>query len=70
MEFKEEICDSLCETLRKTRKYSDLVSLVYQEFFENDDEIVTATFTNGSKKVIDVTMDSGYAMIRDIIENL
>jgi len=64
-EDKEAICDLLCKTLQKTRGCSDLLSLD----LNREDEIVTATFENGSQK-INIACDSGMAMIRDIVNHL
>ncbi len=64
-EDKETICKLLCKVLQKTRGASDLVSLTY----DSKSEIVTATFEGGTKK-INVAMDSGTAMILDIVNYL
>ena len=63
---KKEIVKSLCETLRLTRDQEDLVSLDYEKQ-TNGEEIVTAIYDGGGKKTAVVTMDSGIAMIRDIL---
>lgn len=68
MEDYQAICDSLCETLKQTRQYDDLRELVH--FFNCGDRRVWAIFKNGSKREINVTMDSGIAMIKDILRNL
>lgn len=65
-ENKQEICDYLCEALVRTRQYDDLVSLTY----DKDQEIVTAKFENGGRILINVNMDSGWAMIKDIVGQL
>lgn len=64
-EDKETICKLLCVALQKTRGVADLVSLDY----DSESEIVTAIFESGIKK-INVAMDSGMAMIRDIVNRL
>jgi len=64
-EDKETICKLLCVALQKTRGAADLVSLAY----DSESEVVTATFESGIKK-INVAMDSGMAMIRDIVNRL
>jgi hypothetical protein len=63
MENKQLICKKLVPVLQLTRNLYDLMDLDY----DPDKEIVTATYVNGSKKEINVRMDSGTAMIRDII---
>lgn len=65
-ENKQEICDSLCATLQKTRDQRDLLSLTFDEALE----IVIAEYTDGDKKEINVWGDSGIALIKDIIEEL
>lgn len=65
MENKQEICNQLCATLKCTKQYSDLKELCYCK----DSEIVTAIFEHGTTS-INVAMDSGSAMIRDIMNNI
>lgn len=68
-EDKQMICNKLLEALRLTRQFEDLKSLVYVR--ESDDcETVTAIFEQGSTKEIDVSLDSGAALIRDILRAL
>jgi hypothetical protein len=62
MEDKKAICKALVPVLRMTRNLYDLKDLDY----DPDTETVTATFENGTKTA-NVAMDSGTAMIRDII---
>ena len=66
MENKRTICALLLKTLRATDNAHDLVSLTYSA----DEEVVTALFESGGKRVINVSMDSGTAMIRDVMVNL
>lgn len=65
-ENKQEICNSLCATLQKTRDQRDLLSLTFDEALE----IVIAEYTDGDKKEINVWGDSGVALIKDVIEQL
>lgn len=51
------------ETLKLTRQLYDLIDLDYIK----EKEHVVAHFEGGGKKEINVAMDSGIAMIRDII---
>ena len=69
MEDKQMICDKLTEALKLTRQYADLQSLIYLRRGE-DHETVTALFTQGTMREINVSMDSGSAMIRDILRAL
>lgn len=64
-EDKQLICDLLVPALQKTRNLYDLVSLKYE--CHADNEMVTATFSSGYTKVVNVSMDSGTSMIRDVI---
>ena len=72
MENKQKICDLLLETLQATRLYSDLESLTYvtPEQPSRYDSYVEAKFTSGGKRIINTSMDSGFAMIRDIIAHM
>lgn len=65
-EDKQAICDALCKTLRLTRQHSDLVSLTYN-YRDQDHQQVTVAWENGGTSV-NVSMDSGIAMIRDILK--
>ena len=53
----------MLETLKLTRQLYDLIDLDYIE----EKELVIAHFEGGGKMEINVAMDSGIAMIRDII---
>lgn len=65
------ICDQLLVTLKKTRACSDLVSLTYFHGYKGDPDhdVVEAKYPSGTIK-INVTWDSGIAMIRDIMRNI
>lgn len=65
-EDKQEICSLLCKALRATINARDLVSLSYYP----ENEIVIACFRAGGTKQINVALDSGTAMIRDIMRHL
>lgn len=66
MEDKQAICDALTATLRLTRHFTDLAYLKY----EDKSETVLVKFENGGTRLIGVGMDSGYAMIHDIVEHI
>ena len=68
-EDKQAICIALAETLRLTRYNSDLVCLIY-EMLDDGTEIVTIRWIGGTYKRVNVTMDSGTAMIRDIMKRI
>lgn len=70
-EDKQKICDALLPVLRMTKNLADLESLEYR----NDDtltgiEIVICTFSNGYRRIANVTADSGTAMIKDLINQI
>lgn len=64
-EDKQAICDKLLEALQLTSNLYDLIYLKYLP----DTERVVAHFPKGTKTV-NVAMDSGTAMIRDIIKGI
>ena len=67
MENKDAICKALAETLKLTRNHQDLDDLYYM-VEANEDEIVRVQWMNGAHRDVNVTMDSGTAMIRDIMK--
>ena len=69
MEDKDLICKELAKLLKITRNQSDLKALRY-EILDNDEEIVTVEWEGGGRKVVCVSMDSGIAMVRDILRAL
>ena len=66
MEDKNLICIGLTLALRTTRMFEDLDYLEY----DDDSETVLARFKNGGLRVIGVEGDSGYAMIKDIVNHI
>lgn len=66
MENKQKILDTLLIPLRETRALSDLYKLEY----DSDREVVIATFEKGYTKEANVAMDSGIAMIRDVLAHI
>lgn len=62
MENKQNILDLLLPTLQATDNLHDLISLDY----DAEKEMVIACFAGG-KKLVNVAMDSGTSMIRDVI---
>ena len=65
-EDKKWVCSYLYAALKATRHCSDLEDLIYYP----DTEEVIAVWENGSRKVINVACDSGWAMIKDIMRAL
>ena len=67
-EDKEKILEKLFQALVLTRAGWNLMDLEYKR--ENGFETVTATFANGHKKRINVSCDSGIALIRDVCRQI
>ena len=64
-EDKQAICDKLLEALQLT---SNLYDLIYLKYLPNCEKVV-AHFPSG-EKTVNVAMDSGTSMIRDIIRGI
>ena len=64
---KQAICDLLCMAIRATAAGDDLVELRYDQ----KKEVVHADFLNAyDARQINVACDSGWAMIKDIVNNI
>lgn len=68
-EDKQVICDRLLLTLQATRNHVDLEGIQYEKR-ENGDEIAALWWRNGASVEVNVTADSGTAMIRDILAKI
>ena len=68
MENKQEICNELCKVLQMTRAGADIVRLIYCRQGLEYPESVIVQYKNGYSKAINVHMDSGCAMVKDIME--
>lgn len=66
MENKQRILDLLLPALQETRNLYDLVELEYRA----DRELVYAKFVSGNYKIVNVAMDSGTAMICDVVHQI
>ena len=64
-ENKQQILDLLVPALQATRDQHDLVSLTYGDL-GNDRQEVVIEYEGGSRRV-NVSLDSGIAMIRDVL---
>ena len=65
MEDKQRILNNLCKALQATDNASDLISLTY---LPHEDSVIVR-FAHGRREV-NVAMDSGTAMIRDVVNHL
>lgn len=64
---KQVICDLLCKTIQSTTAGDDLTALRY----DPEKEIVHADFRSAyDLRQINVAMDSGWQMIKDIVDNI
>ena len=67
MEDKKHICSLLLKTLQATRAGQDLERLDYEKL-DNGDEVVRVGWKNAPSGMnVNVTADSGQALIRDIM---
>ncbi len=64
-----EITEQLYLVLKRTRHFFDLAELKYCKSDKND-ALVIATFDNGFTKAVNVTADSGVALIDDVLKHL
>lgn len=64
-ENKQAICDALCTALQLTRGFHDLVAIEYDGTPYH--ETATLIYEHGKGAPINVALDSGEAMIRDIM---
>ena len=65
-EDKQKICDALLEVFKLTRERDNIVSLEY----DVQTEIVRVGYASGFTIMINVSMDSGMALIRDVMEQI
>lgn len=68
MENKQAICNELCKVLQMTRDGADIVRLIYCRQGLEYPESVIVQYKNGYNKEVNVHMDSGCAMVYDIME--
>ena len=67
-EDKQKILDLLLPALQETGALDDLMSLVYVKTEQNEERVI-AVFPAGDK-IVNITMDSGVAMIQDVIKGI
>lgn len=66
-ENKRDIIKSLLPTLQMTREGENISDIRYERA-ENGMEWVIVTYSSGNRKEINVSMDSGIAMLRDTLK--
>lgn len=71
-ENKAEIVKAFLPVLQMTEYFNDLIDLEYQIRTDSKfkSEKVIATFENGCTKEVNVNYDSGFAMLKDILNQL
>ena len=68
-EDKIYIAQKLLELLRETRAFSDLVSLEYEKTGSDwYSELLVLTYENGTVKKVNITGDSGVAILIDLLK--
>lgn len=71
MEDKKDILESLFETLSRTRKWRDeIAEMIYNKDKNGNEEVLVRLFEGNAEMFIDVTGDSGMALIKDVINAL
>lgn len=71
MENKKDILESLFETLTRTRKWSDeIAEMIYNKDKNGNEEVLVRLYEGNAEMFIDVTGDSGIALIKDVINAL
>ena len=67
MEPKQEILNLLVKAIQQTRAGQDVVDLRY----DPDKEVVYVDFEHSqSGRIINVALDSGWAMIKDVVNHI
>ena len=69
MEEKQKILDALCKALQLIRSQEDLTSLTYHRQSEDCEEVIVK-YADRDTRRINVSLDSGIAMIRDVCEHI
>lgn len=64
-ENKELICKELAKVVRLTRAGSGIATMKYKRYTDCEEEVIIY-YDNDYIKKVNVSMDSGIAMIRDI----
>lgn len=71
MENKKDILESLFETLTRTRKWKDeIAEMLYHKDKNGNEEVLVRLYEGNAEMFIDVTGDSGMALIKDVIAAL
>ena len=64
------LCQRLLKLVQATRAGADVVDIEYFSNNHTDDAHVDITWASGHTKRVDVTADSGIAMIKDVLRHI
>lgn len=71
MDNKKDILESLFETLTRTRKWKDeIAEMLYHKDKNGNEEVTVRLYESNAEMFIDVTGDSGMALIKDVLNAL
>ena len=62
------LCQRLLKLVQATRAGADVVDIEYFGNDHTDDAHADITWASGSTKRVDVTADSGIAMVKDVLQ--
>ena len=68
-EDKAVITQALFQALKTTVEGVNLAEMKYQEL-GNGDELVTLIYDNGYRKTVNVSCDSGVALMKDVLREI
>ena len=68
-EDKEVVTQALFQALKTTVEGVNLAEMKYQQL-ENNDELVTLIYDNGYRKTVNVSCDSGVALMKDVLREI
>ena len=64
------LCQRLLKLVQATRAGADVIDIEYFSNVHTDDAHVDITWASGFTKRVDVTGDSGIAMINDVLKHI
>lgn len=68
-ENKEVITQALFQALKTTVEGVNMAEMKYQQL-GNGDELVTIIYDNGYRKTVNVSCDSGVALMKDVLREI
>lgn len=71
MEDKEDILKYLIEALSRTRYLKDeIAEVLYSKGDDGNEEVIIRLYEGNKEMIVNVTGDSGIAMIKDVLSSL